>query len=240
MALLCGPVPPTREPLEWSRLLDGDLALYFEVGLSSPASYRAWLSEHLADRHPLGPQVALGQQRGMSLEGRTQLDALLLNPATGFALHLEAKVLSDLDPKTTFDGLRNQLARNLDCMVAPSPVEGVLAARRPERSFFALLTPELFRRHWQSRLYGHLLREYRQDSTALQRDLPHLDGATCTSLGRRIAWLTFEDLQTAAPEACPWLGTRARRTTSSARGGAPRGRGRAGSLAPGSPETFRP
>lgn len=205
LAHLFGSVPPIPERLEWSDLLDGRLELFFEVGLSSPGAYRSWLGEHLRERQALLPQVTLGLTRGMALEGRTQLDALLLNRCTGFALHIEAKVLSDIDTKTTFDSLRNQLARNLDCMVAAAPTEGVLAARQPDRSFFALLTPELFRRNWRSRLYGHLLRMYRDDAAALQEDLPHLDGATCAGLARRIGWLAFEDLRGVAPEACPWL-----------------------------------
>jgi hypothetical protein len=144
LSLLFGPHPPTQQLHSWRDLLEGELELFFEVGLSSPARYRAWLSERLGERHPLRPQVALGETRGVALEGRTQLDALLLNTTTGFALHIEAKVLSDVDTKTTFDSLRNQLARNLDCMTAPAPSEGQLAQRRPDRSFFALLTPELF------------------------------------------------------------------------------------------------
>ena len=68
-----------------------------------------------------------------------------------------------------------------------------------------MLTPELFRRNWQSRLYGHLVREYATDPSAIQRDLPHLDGLTCAALSRRVGWLTFEDLRSAEPSACPWL-----------------------------------
>ena len=45
---------------------------------------------------------------------------MLLNPATGLAVHFEAKVLSDIDTKTKHDALRNQLARNIDCMAAPA------------------------------------------------------------------------------------------------------------------------
>ena len=105
---------------------------------------------------------------------------MLLNPATGFAVHFEAKVLSDVDTKTKHDALRNQLARNIDCMAAPAGQSAtILAQRRPERSFLVLLTPELFRSNWTSRLYGHLMRAYTTDPAALARDLPHLDPATC-------------------------------------------------------------
>jgi hypothetical protein len=69
----------------------------------------------------------------------------------------------------------------------------------------AMLTPELFRVQWRTRLYGHLVREHASDPSALTRDLPHLDQLTCTSLSRRIGWLTFEDLRRVEPAACPWL-----------------------------------
>jgi hypothetical protein len=197
--------PPPSAARSWDDLLGDDLELYFEVGLASPRTYREWLRDELPNRHPLIPQVRRGAGQGVALEGHTQLDALLLSRSTGFAWHFEAKVLSDIACKTTFDGLRNQLARNLDCMVHPSPQEGPLKARDPTRSFLALLTPRLFRENWESRLYGHLLRQYQADAKALKRDLPHLDMAVCEGLRARIGWLTFEDIQSVAPAACPWL-----------------------------------
>jgi hypothetical protein len=103
-----GETPPLGDGGSWNDLLAGDeLELYFEVGLSSPRAYRTWLSENLDSRHPLAEQRAVSASRGESLEGRTHLDALLLAPSTGFAAHVEAKVLSDIDTKTKHDALRN-------------------------------------------------------------------------------------------------------------------------------------
>ena len=201
-----GKTPPTDEPLSWDELLGDRMRLFFEVGLPSPPAYSAWLREHLDTRHPLAAQRGASAASPRALEGRTHLDAMLLNPATGFAVHFEAKVLSDIDTKTKHDALRNQLARNIDCMAAPAGERAtILAQRRPERSFLVLLTPELFRINWTSRLYGHLLRAYTTDPAALARDLPHLDPATCVALSRRLGWLTFEDLQNVEPAACPWI-----------------------------------
>lgn len=197
-----GKTPPTDAPLGWDELLGDRMRLFFEVGLPSPPAYSAWLREHLDTRHPLAASAASLR----ALEGRTHLDAMLPNPATGFAVHFEAKVLSDVDTKTKHDALRNQLARNIDCMAAPASESApILAQRRPERSFLVLLTPELFRINWTSRLYGHLMRAYTTDPAALARDLPHLDPATCVALSRRLGWLTFEDLQSVEPAACPWI-----------------------------------
>jgi hypothetical protein len=200
-----GPRPPIEAFNAWADCLAGDLRLYLEVGLPSPRRYQAYLRRHLHDRHPLRRRAAIGESRSV-VEGRTHLDALLLNCSNRFAVHFEAKVLSDIDTKITFDALRNQLARNLDCMVdRPERLAAPLGKRDPDRSLFVLLTPDLFRRHWHSRLYGHLLREYRADPAALQRDLPHLGGAACASLSRRIGWMAFEDVASVVPGACKWL-----------------------------------
>jgi hypothetical protein len=206
LSLTFGPRPPLDGSASWEDRLTGDLKLYLEVGLPSPSRYQEYLRGHLAERHPLHRRVAIGRSQTRPVEGRTHLDALLLNLTNGFAVHFESKVLSDIDTKITFDGLRNQLARNLDCLAeAPRVSDSPLAKRNPEHSLFVLLTPELFRRHWQSRLYGHLLREYRSDAAALQRDLPHRSGAECASLSRRIGWMAFEDIAQAVPGSCTWL-----------------------------------
>lgn len=63
----------------------------------------------------------------------------------------------------------------------------------------------LLDQHAQHCLYGHLMREYRDDPNALKRDLPHLDAGECEALGERIGWLTFEDIRSIVPGACQWL-----------------------------------
>jgi hypothetical protein len=200
-----GEQPPLDESVSWEAFLDGELKLLLEVGLSSPETYRRWLSDRLPDRLPIVPEVELAQTRGVALERHTKLDALLLNVTDGYAVHFEAKVLSDIDTKTKFDALRNQLARNIDALAAPPPTTGPLSPRRPDRSLLALLTPALFRTKRSSRLYGHLYYQYRSDPAALHRDLAHLDPSTCASLAQRLGWLAFEDLMREDPASCLWL-----------------------------------
>ena len=112
-------------------------------------------------------------------------------------------MLADIATHIWYDNLRNQLARNIDCMAYAAKPPHILSKRDPDRSFFVMLTPELFRRNWRSRLYGHLVREYASDPSAIQRDLPHLDGLACAALSRRVGWLTFEDLGWAWPTGAP-------------------------------------
>jgi hypothetical protein len=44
--------PPSGFP-RWEDALAGALDLFFEVNLPSPASYRAWLRDHLGERAPI-------------------------------------------------------------------------------------------------------------------------------------------------------------------------------------------
>ena len=102
---------------DWGAALEGDLALFFEVGLNSPRAYREHLSQHLDDRAPI-PYVRKAAARAkLRLEGATQVDAMLIAPARGVAVLFEAKVLSDCSATVTYDVLRNQLARNIDVML---------------------------------------------------------------------------------------------------------------------------
>jgi hypothetical protein len=68
-----------------------------------------------------------------------------------------------------------------------------------------LITPEIFRNHPQSRLYGWLMRDYQQHPAALRRDLPHRTGTDFASVASRLGWLSWEDCNRVLPGACPWL-----------------------------------
>jgi hypothetical protein len=68
-----------------------------------------------------------------------------------------------------------------------------------------LLTPEIFREHPESRLYGWLMRDYRSSPAAIHRDLSHRSEANLASVTRRLGWLTWEDCNRLLPGACPWL-----------------------------------
>ena len=106
----------------------------------------------------------------------------------------------------SFDNFRNQLVRNVDVMLEPNgDMTPPLQHRRPERTLFALLTPQVFRERPRSRLYGWLFEEYTSNPKALARDLPHRDGADWNTVAQRLGWITFEDIDELVPEACPWL-----------------------------------
>ena len=202
--------PPSRtQASSWNELLDGPLQMYLEVALPSPREFQAELASRI-DQHPV-EYVRLAARRSGSdevkanLEGRTNVDAVVVNPDTGFGLLVEAKVLSDVSHDVSFDPIRNQIARNVDAMLDANPaLARPLASRRPDRSFFLLTTPQLFLEHPTSRLYGWLMNDYRDNPGSLARDLVHrasdLDGVV-----ERIGWTSWERINEVLPGACPWL-----------------------------------
>lgn len=207
-----GDSPPFRGLTNWEDCFDTDTKLYFEASLPSPRSYQHWLRTNL-DQRQLIPYVRHAAARQTTLEGPTHVDAILIDESTGCAVLFEGKVTSDCSCQVSFDMLRNQLARNIDVMLEPNPnLAPPLDSRRPERSAFVLLTPQVFRDNPHTRLYGRLMHEYQTSSAALHRDLPHRAQETTDwhhDLSRRIGWLTFEDCAGIVPGACRWLTTAA-------------------------------
>jgi len=206
-----GTEPPVEGVATWEACLDGTLHLYFEHQLPSPAAYKQWLGKHLSERC-LVPYVRdAAFKRGSdelrtNLEGPTHVDAVLINESNGFTVLFEAKVLSDTSVAITYDTMRNQIIRNVDVMLEAG--DGLLppaSRRRPERSLFVLLTPEVFRQPPHTRLYGWLMKEYRENPAALARDLPHRDSVSWPKVSRRMGWLTWEDCEAVRPGSCPWL-----------------------------------
>lgn len=203
---LYGKTPPIKGLSSWERCLDGDLYLYFEAQLPSPQSYVAWLTAHLTEQQ-LIPYVrdAADRKSGKPLEGATHVDAILVNPQNGFGVLIEAKVLSDISAYTSFDNRRNQLVRNVDVMLERYADASVISQRRPDRSLLAILTPDVFKQHPRSRLYGWLLPDYQENSRSLARDLPHRSNMDWSGVSKRLGWLTFEMVEKVCPGACPWL-----------------------------------
>lgn len=206
--------PPIPDLPSWEDCLDGDLRLYFEACLSSPRSYVEWLRSNL-QHHQMIPYVldAAARENTRTLEEATHIDAVFINVTNGFAWVIEAKVLSDISYLISFDNFRNQIARNIDVMLDNTDVmfdntslsDTGLKKRDPDKSLFSLLTPLRFKQYPSSRLYGWLIREYKNNPNALKRDLPHRKKTNWADLLQRIGWVTFEDFQEILPGACPWL-----------------------------------
>lgn len=187
-----GDTPPDSLP-SWEAALGQEQFLYFEANLPSPAGYSGELGQDL-DGHVLVPYLReaaeLNIQRGKKLEGATKVDALLIAPETGFAVLFEAKVVSDISTGVQFDILRNQIARTIDVTLEQNTrLQPPLSGRRPGRTCYVLITPDIFRKNRESRLYGWLLPAYQQDPALLQRHLPHRQPAGLESVPQRLGGL---------------------------------------------------
>jgi hypothetical protein len=190
----------------WDSCFEGNLHLYFEVKIPSPKSYRTWLKDNLRQRQ-LIPYIldSSGAKKG-TLEGGSYIDAMVINSDNGFCITFEAKVLSDISTETNFDGLRNQIARNLDALIDRNDrLRFPLNKRDPSRTVYLLITPASFKENPDSRLYGYKMREYRENPDAIGRDLPHRIGVDWDELSTRIGWITWEDFKEVNDDCCKWI-----------------------------------
>jgi len=200
-----GRTPPLEGLDSWRECLDGELALFFESALPSPRSYKLWLSENLSNRHFI-PHVLSSANGKKTLEGATKTDALLVNPNNGFAVIIEAKVLSDISLDVEYDVTRNQLARNIDVMLEENNhLCEPLCRRNPEKTLFLLLTPEIFKINPSHRLYGYKFNDYKENPESLDIDLPHRKDWDWRKISHRLGWLTWEDFHRTSKDCCSWL-----------------------------------
>ena len=200
-----GDVPPIAKLGSWEECVKDELHLFFETNLPSPKPYTAWLRENLNNRQ-LIPYILDSDNGKKNLEGPTNVDAVLMNSDNGFALIVEAKVLSDISCQVTYDVMRNQIARNVDVMLDKNPLLAPpLDERDPEKTLFLLLTPRTFQDNPSSRLYGYKLNEYKNNPDSLGQDLPHRAGYDWTAISKRLGWLSWEDFKEVNEDSCRWL-----------------------------------
>ncbi|HOJ65241.1 MAG TPA: hypothetical protein PLE45_12565 [Spirochaetota bacterium] len=102
-----GDIPPFREITSCKECFGEELLLFFEPNLPSPSSYIEWLQNNLAKRQFI-PYVLDNAEGKVNLEGTASVYALFLNPKNGFAVIIEAKVLSHIFYEITYDTMRNQ------------------------------------------------------------------------------------------------------------------------------------
>ncbi len=154
------------------------------------------------------------KDKRLSLEGNTNLDAQIVFSYKGSLkyLFIESKFLSDIDTKTTYNPIRNQIIRNIDAMIDFAIKNEVNLSN----VYFAMLTPKIFRtKNYggnkssnldlftpdKSRYYCFIMNEYKNYQN-IKRDLPHrkLDDIEWQLIADRIGWLTFDDIYNCAIE----------------------------------------
>jgi hypothetical protein len=113
---------------------------------------------------------------------------------------VEAKCLSDCSTTVSYDPLRNQLARVIENLLCFQD-----NGKFPERIFFTLLTPRIFKENPNSRLYGYKMQEY-EDKEKILEDIERCSiekrdggGFVYPDMRQRLAqlrlnWVSYEDL----------------------------------------------
>jgi hypothetical protein len=113
-----------------------------------------------------------------SVEGNSEVDVTFHHDQ--FLVYLEAKLGSDISMDTRYDPQRNQVARNIDCVIANS------ANRLP--IFWMLVRDEA-----PDRAYVQLMRAYKSDPALLARDLPHRNQAVLNIVAQNLTILLWSD-----------------------------------------------
>jgi RNA polymerase sigma factor (sigma-70 family) len=114
------------------------------------------------------------------VEGASEIDIICEHH--NFVVFIEAKLGSDVSMSTTYDPQRNQIIRNIDCLIAN-------AGRRTP--IFWLLA----RDEGPTRSYTQLINSYRSDPSLLVRELPHRDAETLTSIAQNLTILLWSDFK---------------------------------------------
>ena len=186
LQLLC-----QRRPDDWWRQLAPDLwpagerpSLHFWRPVASPSAYEAASRERMRTS-----QLATERERAADprpVEGISEIDVVL--ESASYLLFVEAKLGSDIKTFTTRDPSRNQIARNIDCVLE--------SAGSREPVFWMLV-----RDRDPNRAYVQMIEAYRTQPELLHRHLPHRDPQQLRRIAERLTILRWRDI------AGPWLET---------------------------------
>ena len=119
------------------------------------------------------------------VEGRSEIDICIRNPS--LTLFIEAKLGSDISLRTTYDPERNQILRNIDCLLEDAMGTAPL--------FWMLV-----RDSGQGKAYTQLMQMYREKPTKLIERLPHRDPSAVRDIAGRLSIVLWKDLVRTIPD----------------------------------------
>lgn len=155
-----------------------------EKQFSPPKKYLKWLRKQ-CENHPVRyiREQACLHKKNQRLEGKTHVDAFIRTDK--LLIFFEIKFTSDISYDTTFNPIRNQLARLIDVGLEINEVTGkeVLVILSAPRRFFET----------RSRLYYYKIKEY-ENPTFIQQDLPWRSINEIRDNLLKVAWIPLEDL----------------------------------------------
>jgi hypothetical protein len=149
----------------------------------SPHEYEA--SSRVRMRTSGIPDLVSRSQRAGSVEGESEIDICLRSDA--LTVFVEAKLGSDVSLRTKYDPSRNQIVRNIDCLIDEA------GATLPV--FWMLV-----RDSGSGRAYSQLLASYRENPSTLMEALPHRNPSLLAEIAGRLSLILWKDLMTVVAE----------------------------------------
>ncbi|MDH5268113.1 MAG: hypothetical protein OEW62_10610 [Candidatus Bathyarchaeota archaeon] len=155
----------------------------FEKQLETPKGYLGWLTREVGTHHVryVREQRKEHVKRGRRLEANTHVDTVI--ETKNLLILIEVKFTSDISPQTTYNSIRNQLARTIDVGISE-------AEKRQKKLVVLLCSPSEFY-HKKSRLYYYKLQEY-SDFHRVREDICWRDLEEIKEHVLAIAWVPLE------------------------------------------------
>lgn len=113
------------------------------------------------------------------VEGSSEIDIVMRGRS--YLIFIEAKLESDISLNTTYDPGRNQIIRNIDCLLEEC------GYRTP---VFWMITKD----KGPIRAYTQMMRRYQQDPRKLYKDLPHRDPKQLDIVAGNLAIIVWKDI----------------------------------------------
>lgn len=164
----------------------GSAELVFWRRVPPPAQYEA--ASRARMQCSADPAVLARCADPRPVEGESEIDITI--HGASFLIYIEAKLGSDISMRTTYDARRNQIARNIDCLLESA------AGREPLFWMFV-------RDAAPGRAYVQLANEYREHPETLARDLPHRDPGVLGRIARGLTLVPWRELGAPLWEARP-------------------------------------
>ena len=142
----------------------------------SPLAYEA--ASRVRMRESGNREWVLRAQNPDPVEGSSEIDVTFEHDQ--FLVFVEAKLGSDISMDTKYDPQRNQIARNIDCLIEKA------GDRTPV--FWLMVRDEA-----PDRAYVQLMNAYKADPTILARELPHRDPSKLHEVSRNLTTLLWSD-----------------------------------------------
>jgi hypothetical protein len=152
-------------------------SLSFWPRVPSPPEYeRASRERMLASREPDWVSRASDPT---PVEGRSEIDLVL--SGRSYVIFVEAKLGSDVSMQTKYDPARNQIVRNIDCLLEEA------GSRSPSFWLFVRDTGP-------ARAYTQLVNQYKVRSSDLETLLPHRSPTDLDRIARNLTLCSWTDL----------------------------------------------